>query len=219
MTTAPPTGPTRLGPHPAARNAALIGIVSAIAGIAIALVIQPFYGQDFSLVVIVSVVLFAIIAAAITIAVSRAYRPILVDFNAGICSLDGETVALRDVTTAWRRLQRDPLSLNFLSLNVATADGRAGRLIVTGVLMRGLRTTDLPTIERFIEATSIADPDAATIAAAAAEATAQPTSSDGRRRRRKKPRPPRIPMGKQAIIAMLHNAADVLEDDTTPDRS
>lgn len=216
MTIAPPAGPVRLGPNPVLRNAAYLLIMSLLAGIALALIVQPFYGQDFGRVVIVSAILFVIIAAVIMVLVGRAYPPIVVDFAAGTCTLHGTTVPLRDVTTAWRRLQRDPLALNVLTLNVATTDGAAGssnaagRIVVAGVLMRGIREQDVSVLERFISETSIADPDAATIRSAALAATA---SGSGRRSR--KPRPPRIPMGKAAIIAMLHDAPSVLEADTS----
>jgi hypothetical protein len=211
VTIAPPTGPVRLGPNPVLRNAAYLLILSLLAGIALALVVQPFYGQDFGRVVIVSAILFVVIAVVIMVLVGRAYPPVVVDFAAGTCTLNGTTVPLRDVTTAWRSLQRDPLALNVLTLTIETSGGEAGRLPVTGVLMRGIREQDVPTLERFITETSIADPDAATIRSAALAATA---SGSGRRRSRK-PRPPRIPMGKAAIIAMLHDAPSVLEADTS----
>ncbi|MGG7466029.1 MULTISPECIES: hypothetical protein [unclassified Plantibacter] len=211
MTIAPPAGPVRLGPNPVLRNAAYLLILSLLAGIALALVVQPFYGQDFGRVVIVSAILFVVIVVVIMVLVGRAYPPVVVDFAAGTCTLNGTTVPLRDVTTAWRSLQRDPLALNVLTLTIETSGGEAGRLPVTGVLMRGIREQDVPTLERFITETSIADPDAATIRSAALAATA---SGSGRRRSRK-PRPPRIPMGKAAIIAMLHDAPSVLEADTS----
>lgn len=151
------TGMVRIGRSPA-RSGLLFVLPTTVAGaLLLALVTAGLFGESPARYPLALAFWLVVLPGGILLYLAVAFRPVAVDFAAGLARLGRATVPLTSITTAWRETQVGLRGLQ-LSYRFVASTGAWGRVLVAGRPIRGLGEADRRRLAEFVARTAIAHP-------------------------------------------------------------